>query len=574
MKLFSRSRYIVLCLILLAIIGTIAFRVYDLTELKRPVLMSHAVHESVHKHILPANRGTIYDRNGVALAVSSPVDNIVLDPKTFAKHPEQWAKLVKVKALNLSMADLTHILKTRPNSRFVYLAKAVSPTIADQVTDLRLDGVYAELKQKSFYPLGASMAQLIGFTDNNNKGADGLELGLNNHLEGKPGLAWVTEDAKGNVLNVRSVIKKPEHGQDVTLSIDSRIQAIAYQTLKDQMALSKAKSASVVVMDPHTGEVLAALSYPSFNPNDLSDRSGPEVRDRAITDQFEPASTMKVLTIAAGLESGKYTPDTPIDANPGFFYVDRHRIRDDGDYGMLTVTSVLTKSSNVGASKIALSIPHELFYSKLVKAGFGTTPTYTFPGATPGILHPLEHMGDFEYATMSFGYALASSLLQMGKVYSAIANEGLMLPVTFFKTDHPPMGTRLMSPKVAKELVAMLATVVTAKGTGILANIPGYTVVGKTGTSHQVGPHGFYKHHYNAIFIGMAPADNPQIVVAVRFNDPTGHVYSFGGISAAPVFAKVMEAALQLRGIAPAKTKVDLKFFKNQHRYYEWVIKA
>lgn len=559
---------------MLIIIGALGYRVYDLAAPKRPLLMRHAVHESVHKHILPANRGTIYDRNGVALAVSSPVDNIVLDPKKFTKDPADWAKLTNIKALNLSMAQLSNILKTQPNSRFYYLAKGVSPSIANQITDLRLDGVYAELKQKSFYPLGESMAQLVGFTDNDNNGADGLELGLNNQLEGKPGLAWVTEDAKGHVLKVRSIIKKPVHGHDVTLSIDSRIQAIAYIALKNQMRLSKAKSASIVVMNPHTGEVLASVSYPSFNPNDPSKRVGPAVRARAITDQFEPASTMKVLTIASGLQSGKYTPDTPVDASPGFYYVGHHRIRDDGDFGMLTVTSVLTKSSNVGASKIALSIPHELFYNKLVKAGFGTAPTFTFPGATPGILHPLEHMGDFEYATMSFGYALASSLLQMGKVYSAIANHGVMLPATFIKTNHPPMGTVLMSPTIAKQLIAMLATVVTAKGTGILANIPGYEVVGKTGTSHQVGPHGFYKHHYNAIFIGLAPADDPQLMIAVRFNDPKGRVYSFGGISAAPVFAKVMEAALQLRGVVPSKSRVNLKLFKNQHKYYEWVIKA
>lgn len=575
MELKKRLRWLTVLLIFVLILGAIAYRILELTKLKHPFLSQRANHESIHTHLIPANRGVIYDRNGVALAVSAPVDNIVLDAYVLKQYPNSWADLASVKALNLSLSQIEAYLKANPRSQFHYLAKNVSPQVANQITDLQIPGVYAELKQKSFYPQGASMAQLVGFTDNANKGSDALELAFDPKLKGIPGKQQVLENAHHQVIQVLKVMKPAHHGSDVTLSVDSRIQTIAYEALKNKVTSVKAKSGSAVVIDAKTGEVLAAVSYPSFNPNDLHDRTGSKVKDRAITDQFEPASTVKVLTLSAALESGKYTPNTEISTSPGYFFVDGHRIHDDGNFGMLTTTSVLTKSSNVGVSKIALSLPHRTVYDKFLSAGFGQIPTFTFPGAATGVVHPFDRIGNFEYCTMTFGYAVSVSLLQLAHMYAAIANDGLMLPLSFTKLAQPEIGHRLMPANIAKEIQMMLHTVVGPKGTGILANIPGYDVAGKTGTSHLAGPHGYYKHRFNAIFIGMAPYKDPRIVVAVRINYPKGSYFnSFGGVSAAPVFAKITEAALQFMNVAPTKQKVDVDFFKKQHQFLERIVNA
>lgn len=573
---FSRPRYLVIAALLflffLSVIARLIYLAYD----DRNFLMNHAISESIHKHILPANRGTIYDRNGIALAVSTPVDNIVLDPKVFAQDPTKFSLLTQVPCLNLSMPALLNILKNNANSVFYYIAKQVPPSCADQITDLRLNGVYAELQQKSYYPIGPALAQLVGFTNDSNQGADGLELSLNPILQGISGLAWVEKDGLGRILRIQQIIRPPVQGQDVTLSIDSRLQTIGYEALKDQVISTGAESGSLVVINVTTGEVLTAVSYPSFNPNDPSDRVGSKVKDAAITDAFEPGSTMKVLTLAAGLESGLFTPDTPVNTSPGRIMVGGHQIHDDSDYGQLTVTSVLTKSSNIGASKIALSIPHQLLFDQIEKAGFGVPPTTTFPGATAGILHSVEHMGDFEYATMSFGYAISASLLQMAKVYAAIADHGVLHPVSFLKLDpnQPIPSVQLMPDKVANQLLVMLHTVVSFQGTGLLANIPGYQVAGKTGTAHLIGDNGLYVNHYNAIFIGMVPYQDPRVVIAVKIQNPKGHFNSFGGVSSAPVFAKVASAAMALLNIPPTEDQVDVDFFKKEHTFLQQIINA
>lgn len=574
-KQSKRWRWLFVLLIFVVIIAALIYRVIALTDIQQPFLAAHANNESIHTHIIPANRGTIYDRNGVALAVSTPIDNIVLDAYVLKNYPEKWAALASVKTLNLSVDQIQQILKNHPRSQFMYLKKNVPPAIANQIADLQIPGVSMQLKQKTYYPQGASMAQLVGFTNSHNRGADGLELSFDAKLKGIPGEERVLENAHHQVIKVLKILKPAHPGQDLYLSVDSRIQTIAYEALKKQVEKVAAKSGSVVVLDVKTGEVLAAVSYPSFNPNDPSDRLGSEVKDRAITDQFEPASTVKVLTLGVALESGQYTPDTQIPTSPGYFFVGGHRIKDDSDFGLLTTTSVLTKSSNVGISKIALSLPHDKVYNQFLEAGFGALPTYEFPGATPGMIHPRGQGGDFEYATMAFGYSVAASLIQLAHFYAAIANEGIMMPIAFTRLKQAPKGTVFMPPNITKQLVAMLHTVVGPKGTGLLANIPGYQVAGKTGTSHLVGPHGFYKHRFNAIFIGLAPLKDPRLLVAVRMNDPSAHYYDgFGGVSAAPVFAQVTEAALEFLGVPPTEKQVDLKFFRHQHQYLEWIIHA
>jgi len=604
-KLFSRPRYLIIAGLLLLIILLMLGRVFFLSFINQQFLINHAISQSVHKHIIPGNRGVIYDRNGVALAVSTPVDNIVLDPKVFiqdlnlnsnpnsntnpspstqknknknlnrSSNTDPINLLTQIPCLNLSPANLNFILKNNPNSVFYYIAKQVPPGCADQVTDLRLDGVYAEIQQRSYYPLGAPLAQLVGFTNDANQGASGLELSFNPVLKGQSGLAWVEKDGLGNILRTKQIITPPIQGQDITLSIDSRLQTIAYEALKSKVQDAGADSGSVVVLDVQTGEVLTAVSYPSFNPNDVNARVGEAVKDQAITDAFEPGSTMKVLTITAGIESGKFTPDTPIDTSPGRIMVGGHQIHDDSDNGMLTVTSVLTKSSNIGASKIALAIPHQLLFDQILKAGFGIAPTTQFPGATAGILHDVTHMGDFEYATMSFGYAISASLLQMAKVYGAIGDGGIMHPISFLKLTQNPPATQLMSNTIADQLMVMLHTVVGPQGTGLLANIPGYQVAGKTGTAHRVGSDGLYsKNHYNAVFIGLAPYHNPRVVIAVIINNPKGHFNSFGGVSSAPIFAKVASAAMAFMNVPPTENSVDVNFFKNQNLFLQRIVEA
>lgn len=580
---FSRPRYLIIAGLLLLIILLMLARLFFLCVTNQNFLINHAISQSIHKHIIPGNRGVIYDRNQVALAVSTPVDNIVLDPKVFIKNLNNLNNknlspadlLIQVPCLNLSQNNLNNILKNNSSSVFYYIAKQVPPSCADQITDLRLDGVYAEIQQKSYYPLGPALAQLVGFTNDANQGASGLELSLNPILNGQSGLAWVEKDGLGNILKTKQIITPPIQGQDVTLSIDSRLQTIAYEALKSKVQEAQADSGSVVVLDVKTGEVLTAVSYPSFNPNDINNRTGEAVKDQAITDAFEPGSTMKVLTITAGIESGKFTPDTPINTSPGRIMVGGHQIHDDSDNGMLTVTSVLTKSSNIGASKIALAIPHQLLFDQVLKAGFGIAPTTQFPGATAGILHDVTHMGDFEYATMSFGYAISASLLQMAKVYAAIGNNGIMHPISFLKLNQAPPSTQLMSKEISQQLMVMLSTVVGPEGTGLLANIPGYQVVGKTGTAHRVGPDGLYsKNHYNAVFIGLAPYPNPRVVIAVIVNNPVGHFNSFGGVSSAPIFAKVASAAMAFLNIPPTETTVDVNFFKNQNQFLQRIVNA
>ena len=563
---FSRGRFITVAVILLVIFIAIIARIVYLDTLNRHFLLGKSHYESIHYRSVLDGRGVIFDRNGIPLAISAPVDNVILDPKVLGKQPlTDWRKLAQKPTLNLSEPKLEALLKTRPNSRYYVAARNVPPSIADNIQAMNIKGVYIERRSQSYYPESFAAGQLVGFTNLHDVGQDGLELSYNNSLQTLPGRYEITTSAIGQILGVNHWIQHPKPGKNLHLSIDSRIQYYAYQALKERIANTQAKSGSVVVLDPTTGEVLAAASYPTFNPNSFNNRSGVGIRDRAITDQFEPGSTVKVLTLAVALESGKYTPETKVDTNPGYYFIGRNRVRDDADYGVLTLTGILTKSSNVGVSKVALSLPHREVYDMFAKAGVGSPPSGHYPGEAQGVLHPYDTIGKFTFATMTFGYAISMSLLQLAHMYTAIANHGVMQPLSFVKLNKPPLnGKRLMTAKAAHELIAMLHTVVLPGGTGILANIPGYNLAGKTGTSHQVGPHGFYKNRYNAVFVGIVPMVNPKLVIAVRINDPKGHFNSFGGVSAAPVFAQVAARSLQALGVPPTTPILNKKIFRNR----------
>jgi cell division protein FtsI (penicillin-binding protein 3) len=336
----------------------------------------------------------------------------------------------------------------------------------------------------------------------------------------------------------------------VTLSIDARIQYVAYAALKDQVTKTEAINGSAVVLNPYTGEVLAAVSYPSFNPNDMAHRIGSAVRDAAITDIFEPGSTMKVFTISEALKSGQYTPTTPIDTSPGWILIQGHRIYDDSDNGLIDVTRVLKFSSNVGATKIALTLPWQNLYDLFTSVGFGHTPAGGFPGAENGLMIPFKKLSTLEYCTMAFGYAIAVSTLQLGHAYTVIANGGTQYPVTFLKQTQPLAGTPILPGWVTADLRMMLITVVQPGGTATRANIPNYTVVGKTGTTNKVGPHGLEANAHNAMFAGLIPQNHPMFVIVVHMNNPIkGFDVRFGGFSAAPVFAKIAQSVMAMYGV-------------------------
>ncbi|NCX93896.1 MAG: penicillin-binding protein 2, partial [Gammaproteobacteria bacterium] len=516
-------------------------------------------------------------------AVSTPMSNVVFDCKVMLENQNTWGKLSRNKALGLSLFEITEIVTAHPSSRFFYVKKGLPPDQAKTIADLKIPGVVIENKPETFYPLGATTAQLVGFTDVNNAGQDGIELLYDKVLQATPGVALVTTNALGQTLSVEKIITPPHPGNDIYLSIDSRIQYAAYQALKNEVENTHAENGSVVVLDPKTGEVLAAVSYPSFNPNNWDDRTGAKVKAGSITDSFEPGSTAKIVTMSVALDSGKYTLQSTVDTTPGYYFVKGHRIHDDGAPGVLTLTGIIAKSSNVGASKIALSLPHQDVYNRFLAFGVGSSPGSSFPGQTFGVIHPFQRIGDFEYATMSFGYAFSTSLLQLARAYAAVADDGQLRPTSLIKIDTPEPATRIMKSQTAHDIIQMMRAVVVGEDgtaslknipTGLLANIPGYDVAGKTGTAHIAGPHGFYKDRFNAMFVGVSPAGDPRVVIAVRINHPIGHFNSFGGISAAPVFAIIATACMRELQIPPTQQTIDDNLFTNQQKFAKAIVDA
>jgi cell division protein FtsI (penicillin-binding protein 3) len=578
---FSSLRYKVIALIFIVVIAVLLARLFYLSAIDRTFLLDKGLAEADHPRIISANRGIIFDRNGVPLAVSAPIDNIIFDAKVLSQdqNTEDWDALATSPVLKMNLDQIRNLVFSDPNNRHVVVMKNLPPSLAAQVDDLNIPGVYVERNHQSFYPEGVAMSQFVGFTDINDDGQDGIELAYNHYLAPTYGKQLVTESALGQTYSINRLLKEAQDGHDLYLSIDSRLQYVAYQALAAQVQKTNADWGAVAILNPHTGEVLAAVSYPSYNPNDLTGRSGIALQNQAITSTVEPGSTMKLVTVSAALESGQYTPKTLVDTNPGFYMLDGHRVHDDSNFGLINVTGVITKSSNVGISKIALSLPRALEYNMYVKYGFGQKPSGgKFPGEASGFIYPLNVLGDFQFATMAFGYSITASILQMARVFSAIANGGILLPVSYVKLDHAPEGQRIISEKVSHELISILKTVVNpnAGGTGILANVPGYVVAGKTGTAHLVNPSGgYYPDHYNALFAGIIPADHPQLVIVVIISNPkAAHFYGMGGIGAAPVFAQIALAAMHILGIQPSNDQINLKLFQNQEQYYKQLIEA
>ncbi|MDR0702623.1 MAG: penicillin-binding protein 2 [Azoarcus sp.] len=494
---------------------------------------------------VPATRGRIADRNGNLLAVSTPVRSIWAIPSTASKiEPGQLRQLAQL--LEMEVDDLNARLAIK--NKNVALKRQVLPELAGKVAALKLPGIYQEDEFRRFYPSGEVMSHMLGFTGVQDHGQEGIELMFEGVLAGKPGKKRVVKDKRGQVVEDVKVVVEPLNGKDVTLAMDSSIQYLAYTALSEAVRQHKARAGSVVVLDVQTGEVLALVNAPTFNPNNPAHRTGAQLRNRVFTDMFEPGSIMKPFVTAMALESGKFQPTTPINTHNGRLAVGKGVIRDTHPYPTLTVSEIIQKSSNVGASKMALEFAPESMRDFYARMGFGSPLQIGFPGEASGNLPPAQNWTPFGQATMSFGYGVSVTLIQIARAYLAFARDGELLPLSLTRVDAPPLGTRVFSPQVAREVRQMMETVVNPGGTATRARVAGYRVAGKTGTANKIESNQ-YVNKYVSSFIGLAPASNPRLVVAVMVDDPAGQ--HSGGIVAAPVFAQVAEGSLRALGVAP-----------------------
>lgn len=496
---------------------------------------------------IATSRGMITDRNGEPLAVSTPVESIWVNPQELLRNPDRIPQLAQ--ALELPSDELTAKLSQKSDKEFMYLKRRINPDKAHAVVALGIPGVFSQREFRRFYPQGEAMAHVLGFTNIDDRGQEGLELAYDEWLRGKPGSKRVIRDRKGAIVESIDLVKPAEPGKDLTLSIDRRIQFLAYKELRNALAQNNAAGGSIVVMDVATGEIMAMVNLPTYNPNSVTGVNSDARRNRAVTDLVEPGSTMKPLTISTALKAGVVTKDTLIDTNPGYMAVGRFTIKDvPRNNGVLTVTGVITRSSNIGAAKIGAKLPDQTFYDQIHSYGYGSAPHSGFPGESAGVLPPPGRWSGSSKTTMSYGYGLSVTPLQIARAYCALGNGGKLVTPTFIKGQHEETKD-VLSPAIAKEVVTMMETVVTqggAKGAAIL----GYHVAGKTGTARLNGPGGYIRGHYNALFAGLVPASNPRFATVIVINDPQGAKY-YGGLVSAPVFHNVMEGALRLMDVPP-----------------------
>lgn len=548
---YSWRTFLVFIILIAALTG-LMWRLVELNIIERNFLLQQSDARILRTVTMPAHRGMITDRFGTVLALSTPVYSAWINPKFFQADDAQLNALSK--NLNISVS----LIKSRNISGkgFVYLRRQNSPDVMKRVKALHIPGVHFQQEYQRFYPEGEVMAHVLGITNINDQGQEGLELAYNGWLSGTPGQKEVLKDRLGNVIENVLMLKKPEQGHNLVLSIDHRIQYIAYRALKEQVQKLNAKAGSIVVLNAKTGEILAMANQPSYNPNAHTAELHGDFRNRAVTDSFEPGSTMKPFTIAMALESGQYTDKSLVNTNPGYMMIGGYEIKDDFvDNGIIDLRKILEVSSNVGAAKILLSLPPKPFFKLLRRFGFGERTSSGFPGESSGRLieHSVWYKSDI--ATLAYGYGIAVTTLQLAHAYSILADGGVRRPVSFLKLNTVPAGTQVIPQKVANEVVLMLRSVIYGKNpgaTGHAAQVPGYWISGKTGTAYIAGPGGYDKKKYVGDFVGMAPASDPQLVIAVVIRDPNNAKnLHFGGETAAPVFAKVMAASLRILNIAP-----------------------
>ena len=499
---------------------------------------------------LPANRGRILDRNGLILASSVPAPSIWAIPEDVELDKKQLSQLARV--LEIPIADLNKKLAD-DDKTFVWLKRQVDESVAQQIAAMGLKGIYQRKEYKRQYPERESAAHVVGFTNVEDIGQEGVELSFNKELGGRAGSRRVIKDRMGRVVEAVGETTPPVDGRDLQLSIDSKVQFFAYQKLRDAVTVHKARAGSVVVLDAITGEVLALANYPSYTPDRRRNLSGEQLRNRALTDTFEPGSVMKPFTIGLGLETGRVTPQTLIDTGPGKLHFAGSTISDSHANGVLTVEGVIQKSSNIGTTKIAMQMKPREMWELFSQAGFGQKPQISFPGAVSGRLRPYKTWRPIEQATMSYGYGLSASLFQMARSYTVFSHDGQIIPVTMLKTAEPAVGVPVLSARTAGQVRKMLQMAAGPGGTGQKAQTNGYSVGGKSGTAYKQVGKGYgsaNNRKYRGWFVGMAPIENPRIIVAVMIDEPSAGQY-FGGAVAAPVFSEVVQQTLRMMGVQP-----------------------
>jgi cell division protein FtsI (penicillin-binding protein 3) len=541
--------WFVVCLFLLCVIALSSRSVY-LQLLAGESLREKGDEVAVRIVNVPAHRGALMDRNGEQLAISTPVDSIWAEPRKVLIEDKKYL-LALARLLDMPQQKLKKFLTDRIKRDFVYLKRHAHPSLVEEIKNLGVKGVSTQSEYKRYYPAAEVTAHILGYTNIDDQGQEGIELAYDKILKGKPGKKRVLKDRLGRIVrNIESVMPS-ESGTELKLSIDKRIQYLAYREIVAAVKHHEAKSGSLVMLDVKTGEVIAMVGHPSFNPNNRS-WSKNTTRNRIVTDVYEPGSIMKVFTVAAGLESGIFTPQTIIDTSPGVFKVGKHSISDHHNYGHIDVTTIITKSSNIGASKIALALKPEYFYEVLNRFGFGQTTGSGYPGERAGILRLFNTWSEQDIASLSYGYGVQVTPLKLAQTYSIIANNGIMLPVSFIKTNKPKTRERVIAENIAKQIRDMLETVVSSEGTASRAAIKGYRVIGKTGTVHKYDPRGgYFADRYRSLFVGIVPASNPRFVTVVTIDEPNKEKGHYGGAVAAPIYSKVMEGTLRILNVPP-----------------------
>jgi len=541
----------VVALAFVVLVAALAWRTVELQVLDRQFLQTQGEARQMRTRSMPAHRGVITDRHGEPLAISSPVDSVWADPGQLREHPEAIGQLADI--LGLSPVALRQRLEARPGSEFAWIRRHVTPDLAEGVRQAGLPGVALQQEYRRFYPSGEVSAHLLGFTNIDDQGQEGLELTYDAWLRGEPGRKRVIQDRLGRVVEDVELLREPRAGRDLALSVDRRLQYLAYRELKRAVREHEAVSGSLVLLDIQSGEVLAMVNQPGFNPHRRHEIGNGIQRNRAIIDTYEPGSLIKPFTAMAAMQAGVAQPDTSLATSPGTLRVGRHTIRDIRDYGEIDVTTMLQKSSNVGAVRLALDMDEEALWGLLLQMGFGSSTFVGFQGEATGSVSSIPPRDEVQQATLSFGYGLSATPLQIARAYATLAADGVQRPVTLLNRNGqaPDEEEQVLEPRFARQVLEMLETVTLPGGTGTRAAVPGYRIAGKTGTVRKAGATGYGEDDgYIAMFAGVAPVSAPRLAMVVLVDEPSRGGY-YGGQVAAPVFGQVMAGALRLLNIAP-----------------------
>jgi len=541
-----RSRFVLV--VVIAGFALLAGRAFYLQALDTDFLQAKGEARYGRVVELPASRGPVKDRNGQLLAISTAVESIWASPDALDEADEAQLRAL-AEALNMDVREIRQKI-AKKDRQFVFLKRQISPDQATKVMALRTPGVFQQREFRRYYPAGEVMAHVVGFTGVEDNGQEGIELAAQQRLAGVPGSRKVIKDRKGRIVEDVESLRAPRDGQEVTLSLDQRLQFLAHRELKAAVEANRAKGGSMVILDAKSGEVLALVNQPDYNPNNRANVTGRQTRNRSVTDLFEPGSMMKPFTIAAALDSGIVKSHTTIQTGTVPMTIGRWTISDSHPNGLLTVAQIIQKSSNIGTAKIQLQMPAERMGTLYRELGFGTLPQTGFPGEAKGILRPWAQWRPIEQATMSYGHGISVSLLQVARAYTVFTNAGQLLPLSLMRQESQPIGKQLYSKSTVNEVNRMMEMAVMPGGTAPRAQVPGYRVAGKTGTAHKPENGGYAEHKYVSSFVGFGPVSNPRFIVAVVLDEPAGVKY-YGGDVGAPVFSSVMGSALRMMSVAP-----------------------